>query len=521
MELVKKNIHMNKLKCRSNVQLTLDDDFNVPDVKPDIEKIIREQGTIRIDEIKAMNGKLMVKGFLDFNILYISSGDQRPVHNITGEIPFDEIVNMDEACQDDNINVKWELEDLNTSLINSRKISVKAIVSFLFAVEEMYEEETAIMVEGDDSVQYRNKKMGITQVAVNKKDTYRIKDEIVLPSNRPNIYEILYSDLKLSNLDMRLLDGNINIKGELELFVLYSGEEDNGAIQYFENEVPFGGNIECSGCNEEMISDIRVCIQSKDLEIKPDSDGEERIIDLEAVLGLDIKIYEDQELEVLSDVYSTSQEIRPIRKEAGYENLLIKNNNKSRVSDRIKIKENEPGILQICSSTGEIKIDEMEAVEDGINVDGVIEVQILYITNDDERPINSIKGIVPFNQLVEVKEINKNCLYDIKPGVEQISVIMLDSNEIEVKVNIELNTIVFRQSTEMIITGLESEALDLEKIQEMPSIIGYAVKPFDSLWEIAKKYYTTVESIKEINSLEKEDVTPGDKLLIIKEINPV
>ena len=41
MELIKKNIHMNKLKNKAVSQLTLDDDYNVPDSKPDIGKIIQ------------------------------------------------------------------------------------------------------------------------------------------------------------------------------------------------------------------------------------------------------------------------------------------------------------------------------------------------------------------------------------------------------------------------------------------------------------------------------------------------
>ena len=69
MELVKRNVHMNKLKCKTNVQLTMDDDFNVPDVKPDIEQIIKDQATIVMHDVKAMNGKVSVKGSLLFNIL--------------------------------------------------------------------------------------------------------------------------------------------------------------------------------------------------------------------------------------------------------------------------------------------------------------------------------------------------------------------------------------------------------------------------------------------------------------------
>ena len=72
MELIRKNIHMNREKCRSVLQLTLDNDLNVPDVKPDIERIVREQGDIKVLDIKVSNGRVNIKGELITNILYIS-----------------------------------------------------------------------------------------------------------------------------------------------------------------------------------------------------------------------------------------------------------------------------------------------------------------------------------------------------------------------------------------------------------------------------------------------------------------
>ena len=43
MELVTHTIQTNELKCRSNIQATLEDDMNVPDTKPDIEKLVKTQ----------------------------------------------------------------------------------------------------------------------------------------------------------------------------------------------------------------------------------------------------------------------------------------------------------------------------------------------------------------------------------------------------------------------------------------------------------------------------------------------
>jgi hypothetical protein len=519
VELIKKNVHMNKLKCQSSLQLTLDDDFNVPDARPDIYKIIKEQGAIKINDVKMSNGKLMVKGSLIFNVLYLSDENTRPVHNMSGEVPFDEVIHLDEACNGDEAVINWDLEDLTTGLINSRKLSVKAIVGLTVLVEELYDEATATSIDGDDDVQFINKNITVTDIAVDKKDTYRVKDQIHLPSNKGNISEILYSELELRNPEVRLLDNKFTVKGEILVFILYASENEDNPVEYLETELPFSTTIDCNGCTEDMIDNIEFTIASQSLEIMPDADGEERIIDVEVVLEMGIKIYEEEELELLNDVYSPVKELVPVLKDAHYENLLVKNNSKVRVNDRIKITSNQPEILQVCHASGQVKVDEIEQVDNGLEVSGVLETQILYICPDDNKPLNAVKGVIPFSQTVEAKGIKPNSIYRVKPSLEQLSVMMLDGEEIEVKAGIGLNAIVFDSLTEPIITDIEEYDLDYAKLQDMPSIVGYVVKNRDSLWNIAKKYYTTVDRIKSLNDLEDDNIKVGDKIIIMKKVD--
>ncbi len=521
MELIKKNVHMNKLKCRCNTQLTLDDDFNVPDVKPDIDRIVKEQGVITLSEVKPLNGKVSVRGELNFNLLYVSADDDRPVHNIIGRLPFEEMINMDDATPESNINMKWEVEDLSTSLINSRKVSVKSIVGFRCMAESIYDEETAIGVEATPDVQYLNRKMEITQLAINKKDTYRIKDEITLPSGKPNIMDVHYHELELRNVDTRMGDNKISLKGDLIIFMLYSSEAEDQSVQFYETEIPFSGSLDCSGCNENMISDICIQILSKSLDVKTDVDGENRVVDMEVVLDMDVKAYEEEMVDVLCDVYSTAKRITPYFEEAGFENIITKNNSKVRVVDHIMVDSNSPNVLQVCNVSGNIKIDEMEIVNNGIQVEGVVYVQILYITDEDSKPLGCIKGVVPFSQVVEVKNINDNCLYDVKPSIEQLNVIMMDSNDIEVKCSISLDSIVMEQLRQMVIRNVTEEEMDLGLLQEMPSLTGYIVKPGDTMWAIAKEFYTTVDSIMETNDMDSSTINVGDHLLLIKKVDAI
>lgn len=520
MDLIKKNIHMSRQKTKTEMQITLDDDFNVPDVKPDINKIMKRQGEINFNDIKKLDGKAEIKGNLKFNLLYLSEEERRPIHSINGEINFDETINIDEMDEDDNIVVKWEIEDLSTSLINSRKISVKSIIKLIIIIEDIYSQETAIGIE-DESVNYIKKELEVTQLVINKKDTYRVKDEIILPSNKSNVSEILYYDIVARNIGLRLMDDKFSIKGEMLVFILYIGEDDNNRIQFIETELPFSNVIDLNGSRDGMIGDIDLNILSKNIDVKPDSDGEERILDIECILDFNIKGYENEELEILSDLYSISKKLIPEYDKACYEQLLVKNNGKVRIADRVRIKENDIGILQICNVSGIVKIDEQKLVKNGIEIEGVIEVQILYVTQDDTKPLNSVSGIIPFAQTIDVKDINENCIYDVKASIEQMSVLMLDSEEIEVKASISLDTIVFKRICEPVITGLVIEDIDLNNLQEIPGIIGYIVKNGDSLWNIAKNHYTTIENLRQINEITKEEVEVGDKLLIIKKVEDV
>lgn len=521
MELIKKNVHMNKLKCQTSLQLTLDDDFNVPDVKPDIYKIIKEQGTVKINDVKMSNGKLMVNGSLHFNILYLSDENARPLHNMAGEVSFDELIHLEDACAGDDAVVHWELEDMTTGLINSRKLSVKAIVCLTVLVEDLYDEATAVGIESDGDIQFRNKSITVTDVAVDKRDTYRVKDQIHLPSNKGNISEILYSEVELRNVEVRLLEDKFTVKGELIVFIIYAGESEDNPVEYYETEIPFSATVDCNGCSEDMIDNITFTISGINLEVVPDADGEERIVDVEVVIDMAIKMYEEEELELLSDVYSPYKDLVPVIKEAHYESLLVKNNSKVRVNDRIRLAPGQPEILQICHASGDIKVDDIEVTDSGLLVGGVIDIQVLYICPDDTKPLNSIKGVIPFNQTVEARGVNTESIYRIKPSLEQLSVMVLDGEEMEVKAGIGLSTIVFNALTEPIIADVQEYDLDYEKLKGMPSMVGYIVKNEDTLWSIAKKYYSTVDKLKELNDLEDEYIKPGDKLLITKRVDRI
>ena len=126
--------------------------------------------------------------------------------------------------------------------------------------------------------------------------------------------------------------------------------------------------------------------------------------------------------------------------------------------------------------------------------------------------------MVPFHCVAEADGINADSIWQMNLGLEQLTAVMLGGDSVEVKAVIAADLLVLQPIREQVVTGVKVEPLDMQKLQQMPGIVGYIVQPGDSLWKIAKKFHTTVDNIKETNGLTEDEIRPGDKLVLIKEI---
>ena len=522
LELVKKNIHMNRWKGNATSQITLDDDFIVPDTMDDVDQIILSSAEVTIESVKVQAERVVVRGKLDFTILY--RGEEGGLQVLSGTINFEEPINVPGLGEKDYVQLMWDLEDLNAGIINSRKLNVKAIVTLQVKVETANDVDAAVEVDTGASakdapqVEILRRNVDVASIALRHKDTFRIKDTISLSGNKPNIDHVLWTDMKLRGVTTRPLDGKMALDGEMLVFVIYQGEGEGAPIQWVEESIPFSGELDVPGVTQDMVLSVTVRLIHKDIEAKPDADGEMREMDVDAVLELDIKLYKEENIELLCDLYSTNRELALQTGEACFDKILTKNMSKCKLVEKVNF-EHADKILQICHSEGTVKIDEMSVKDDGLLVEGVLEVRILYLTSDDTQPIQSSVENVPFRFLIEAPGINGDTVNQLNPGLEQLSAVMMGGGVIEIKATISLDLLALQPVCEQIITGVSEAPMDLKSLQRLPGIVGYIVQPGDSLWKIAKKFHTTIDTIMAANGLTDIAVKPGDRLILVKELS--
>ena len=137
MELKKEDIQILRTKSKASSQVTFDVDYNVPDVKPDIGRMIQNKGEMTVEEVRLNEGHAFLKGKLQADLLYVGEEDGR-IYSLSANLPMEETLNLDGIVNGDKMCLKWEIEDLSIHIIHSRKMNIKAVVTF-FASAEMLE----------------------------------------------------------------------------------------------------------------------------------------------------------------------------------------------------------------------------------------------------------------------------------------------------------------------------------------------------------------------------------------------
>ena len=536
MQLNKIKLHSCTTFASAQSQITLDDDYNVPDYRPDIVKVLKEMGELHFDEAKAAAGAAWLKGRLVFRVLYRSDQENGKISCLKGEIPFQEKLNMDGVQEYDVIQASGEIEDLTIGVIHSRKISVRAVILLKTEEPREKEDELCVGIEADDGCEKRYRNTNILQLVCMKRDQCRQKSEITLPSSKPNVQEILWKSLEIRNLDTKMGQDGVKLSGEVLISVLYQEEEETDRVQWYETVIPLDCGVECdAGTEADIIYKVKARPASMELEVKPDYDGEERVLVLELVMNLDIRVWKEQEISMLEDVYSLKQEIIPVCTGVTLHHISVKNDSQCRLTEQMELAESQEKILQICSCEGTVHLESTELTEQGVRAEGILVTELLYITTDDQMPIGSAREIYPFEQLIEIPQqtarTERNKLEELEAlerknklqteldcRISQLSAVMLDQDHVEIKAVIGLDLLAFEQEQIDNITDTREEPLDMEQLQKRPGLVGYIAKDGDSLWSIAKENHTTVEDILRDNHRTDEDLRRGEKILIVKKV---
>lgn len=523
MELMKKSIHTERIKAKALVQIPIEEDVNVSDSKPDVGKLLFHRGRIKIDEIKTGVNKVWIRGKLLYSVLYVTEDKEARVDMLEGEIPLTEEVYLENANMQDRVICSSQLEDIRISMINSRKLSVRAVISMKPLIMEHMEEEICTDLSGYEDkrkgepikLEYQKKDIEYLESVVCKHDVFRIHEEFTLPVGMGNVGKVLWKSVDIGHVSFRALDEKISVFGDMNVFLIYQ-EENSDEVKHYETSLAFHGNMECQGCWEKMLADIIYEINNEEITIREDMDGEDRVIGVDIALGLELFLQNVSSTQMVADVYGVTCNAEAVTKAMQFKKLHYEGEFGEKLSGTFYLQEAKQKALQICHSHAKIELEECQLSDESVIFRGDLLIGVLYVSQDAQMNYSYEKVRVPFEVVKPINGVETGMEYSVVEQLEQLQVILKENNAVEWRVIMDFHIMLYKNWHENILVDLNIGEIDPQTLETLPGFAIYFVQEGDTLWKIGKKYYVSVENIKEVNGLTGNDIAMGDKLLIVK-----
>lgn len=90
-------------------------------------------------------------------------------------------------------------------------------------------------------------------------------------------------------------------------------------------------------------------------------------------------------------------------------------------------------VLQVLHSEGIVTIDHQETTEEGIRLQGSIDLTVLCITENDETPYVSTREQIPYEYTLNVQGVTGTDQAEVHSELEQLQVNLLEGEELDVK----------------------------------------------------------------------------------------
>ncbi|MCX7712012.1 MAG: DUF3794 domain-containing protein [Clostridia bacterium] len=515
LELVRETIKVNRVISKDSTQTIVENDIIVPDTKPDISRILLFDGEVVVNNTQITRDKALIDGSLNYKILYLSDDEEQRIKSINSSTNFSQSIDIGEADPGFRCIAKCDIEHIDYGIVNSRKVNVKTIVKADYKIASEGEQDIVNDLRGIDDVQTLKSGTSLNCYVGSGEGTYTVSESMEVPAGKPPVKELLRSDIKVTGKDYKITDNKVVAKGELNVSMLYIGDDETRSIQFMEHEIPFTQLIDLNGVSEDSVCRVDFKVMDSKLEAGEDSDGELRTVHGDIVLGVMVEGYEKRNVELVEDAYSTGMAINLEKEVFVMEEAVAENRSQVVLKDTVAINEESPEIAEVFNVLCKPSLSEYRVLEDKLVLEGSVFNNVLYLTNREEEPVYCHQQEIPFKQNIDIKGIKPEMACEVALDIDHCNYSMVSSSEVEVRLVIGVDLRFVNQVKVPLIVKAVEQPLDEYRIASQPSLVIYFAQPGDNLWKVAKRYYTTIEDIKRVNNLaEKEHLAVGQQLII-------
>lgn len=279
-------------------------EVRLTDGMPDIGKVLASWGQMVIRGKEWRSGSAGVSGGVMVWVLYVPEDGGEP-QSIETWLPFQMKWDVPDTQRDGTILAVPTLRSVDARSLSARKLMIRAGVSILGEVMIPGDVEIYTPSDVPEDVQVLKNSYPVQLARESGEKAFMLDEILTLPASVPGLRKLVRYSVRPVLVDMKVVSDKLVIRGVATLAILYMGVD--GQLHSWDFELPFSQYAELER-EYDSGADARVRLAVTALELEQ---GEEENLNLKAGLTAQYVIYDRPIIEVVEDMYSPRQSVKP------------------------------------------------------------------------------------------------------------------------------------------------------------------------------------------------------------------
>lgn len=484
------------------VEQPIDAEFTMPDYCAPIGRILKCKLRPMIGT-KSVNGSgVTIEGVTNISVYYTGADNER-LNCYEYSVPFSK--NIDAGVSGDGtVTVEAMPDYANCRASGERRFDVHATIKLKICTRDIRAAEIVTDID-EPSVQQLRTAMKSTSCVSTGEKYLIIGDEIELPDDKPPIGSLLRHDERIVIDECKMVSNKAVVKGNMLIDIVYL--DDSGEIRVYNYSLPISQIVDLDSTNEDCDVSVNVVICSIDLKPRTDMNGEVRSLSVGGKICVCVSAFCNNDVPGLLDAYSTTNLLEFDKSDVSFDKLVMSINESFVCKKALDF---APGLVdRVLDCWCETRVMSASVDGDSVKINGGVNVCMMVI--DESGAINYYERNVDFDYQSRLpKPVASG---RVEPTVTAVtSDCKKDGSGVELKANLNIRADVIDTTHAQLITS--AVLTDNKHTETFAPLVIYYAEDGEKVWDIAKRYNTSVDELSKLNGIDSDHETAKMMLLI-------
>lgn len=483
----------------------LECDVLLPDYCPDISKILRCEVIPSLQSYAVKDDKLPIDGMAVAHLYYLS--EDGCIRHAEYKIPYTKVIDLRTAPQNPSVTIRQTVDYFNCRAVSPRRLDMRGAVSMNVRVTNQMEEEV-IGTGNDAGLEMLSEEVENTRILPESVRQANVHEEMTLGNGKPNIGNVIRYSANADVSDFKVLSGKLVTKGEATVKIMYEEEDNAEKLETIEYAIPVSQIVDMEGVDEDCDCNVWYEVSSVDITPKQNMDGENRVFAMDIHINAYANANRRMTMDAVTDCYSTQYECNQVQKQVPFLNLEQMVGETFMYKETLDLPPNVKSIIDLWCMPGAVTT-RIEA--DSVVVTGKLNVCMFTYENDDT--IAYYEQPREFTQRIPIQNPTDTIQFVpiVKMGTGTFT--LAGHEKMEVRCAVRVSGSMYSLDRKKVLSDLSMDESHPKKRKENVLYLYYASEN-EPVWDIAKRYNTSVNAIQAENQLEDSVLSSNTMLLI-------